>query len=307
MKRDPKDYIVQITKHATVLEAPDLLEAWKIINEFLLTQEKTIGKAQGKCVYGGQVISYNNLIHIAKATVDPEFDLGLTLGYKDKKWTTLVRNYVDMNYLDLIRRELNGENGRKSFNCYNYSFHFSNRYGSGKDCLVSLIFAKRINMEIPTVYFTIRTSEVTKRLLFDLILVQRCIEYVYGKDAEAEVIMVAPSMYITAESILMYNNVKPIKKLLKPYRDDLGPFQKKVLKAQKKFSDPEEYKKMTFHVNMRISAQIIRDKDGHFPYGNNVSMKAKELQLQQKDLQLFPKGVISKSQQNQYLKAIGKK
>jgi hypothetical protein len=193
------------------LEFPTLQAGWEGINEYLFLECKEIEDRDGG-MDGPEIVSFFNYVVMKDAWVDPEFDFGKRLGYSLKKWTTLVRNYVNLNYLDLLRAELDLRHSRGS-RSYNYSFHFSNHYGNGKDCLISLMFMRKAKQKKPIVVFQIRTSEVTKRLLFDFLLVQRIGEYVYGNN-DFEVHLSAPSYYITAESFVMYNNVKDIMKLL---------------------------------------------------------------------------------------------
>lgn len=283
----------------TTLEFSDLQKAWEGINEYLYLEcEKIVKKGGGS--YGTEWVSYNNFVRIHRAWVEPEFDFGTKLGYARQKWTTLVGNYIDFKYLDMLRNWIGHRQGKKA-RSYNYSFHFSNHYGAGKDCLVSLIFTKRINAAHPIVVFHLRTSEVTKRLLFDFLLVQRVIEYVYGHN-DVEVHLWAPSFYITAESFVMYNNIRPIKKLLKrhkakhegEYQKANHEFQTKILTTFDKMLAVEDPLKINYKVHRRSVMQIQKGADG-LPISGVKPLYAKDLLLNREVPEISKKD-ISKAQ-----------
>lgn len=277
------------------LKFQTLSEAWAGINEFLLVEENKI-IARGGGIYGVEFVSYDNYITINRAWVDPEFDFGKTLGYNKKKWSMLVNNYVDFRYLDMIRGEV-AMRLKKNTNHYNYTYHFVNFHGSGKDCLISLTFMKRISSDYPTVLFTVRTSEVTKRLIWDFLLVERIIEYVYG-NTEAEVIFVAPSMFITQESVLIYDNYHSIDDIIATVPENKRTrFQRAVLKKLHQFKNHPDPASIKFKVHRRSAMQICRDEHGE-PLSGVVSLKAKELVLKQ--MKNYPKNIITKRQQKLY-------
>ena len=265
----------------TFLEFGSLQTGWEGINEFLFLECEAICK-KGGGLYGPEFVSYNNYVVMKRAWVDPEFDFGKKLGYAIKKWSSLVNNYADIRYLDLLRAEINRRKNRNA-RSYNFSFHFSNHHGSGKDCLISLMFTKRVGVPHPILIFQVRTSEVTKRLLFDFLLVQRIGEYIYGNN-DFEVHLYAPSMYITAESFVMYNNIKPIKKLIKEHKEKFNntsedhKFQQKVFKTYKEYMDHPDPDGIRYKVHRRSAMQIRRDEKGE-PLSGVKSMLAKNLQL----------------------------
>lgn len=292
------------TTDTTELTFDNLQLAWEGINEFLLKEEHQI-QSRFKGNAGNQIICYNNHVYIKSLWMDEGFDLGKMLGYSPKKWVTLVKNYVDFNYLDLVKAEI-AQRVAKKAKSYNYSYHFSNAYGSGKDCLVALIFTKRLYSPKPTLTFVIRTSEVTKRLIFDFLLVKRIAEYVYGPNQDCEVELIAPSYFITAESIVMYDNIRPIKKLLRKARktQTLGKFQKKVLATYEHFMT-SPLKKITYKVNQRSAAQIQRDENGE-PLSGVPSMKISSLQLFNYRIK-YPKDCISPKERAAFRKEKGLK
>ena len=216
------------SKHATSQEC------WEWINEFLVLREDKV-KKNGGIRSGPQVLSYDHFMEINKAWVDPEFDFGHMFGYRTQKWTKLISNYVDMNLLDLVKSEVLEREGKKSQN-YNIAFNFSNVHTSGHGCLISLVFQRRYTQDNPVVIINIRSSEVTKRLLMDFLLVQRIIEYIYGPNVSASLKLFCGNMYLTAENFVMYHNHRNLHDLL---RDSDNGMVIKVLEVLDKFSQPE--------------------------------------------------------------------
>jgi hypothetical protein len=300
-KRIPRPEVLSESRNSVkTLEFENLHEAWAGVNEYLLKEEKEIW-ARGGGIYGPEMVSYNNYIIVRNCKMDPNFDFGTILGYSDKKWSSLKNNYLDMDYLDLVKSEVNSRQG-KNAKSYNYSYHFKNFHGSGKDCLISLVFTKRIDNPVPIVVFTVRVSEVTKRLPFDFLLIQRMVEYVYGYDQRVELHMFAPSFYIAGEAVLMYNNYRSIRKVLKPYKGHYGRFQKKVLKTYRAFMKPEALN-MTFKTFLRTAEQIQKREDGT-PVSGVIPMYAHELQLF-KPVEAYPEDMVSPKERTAFRKKFG--
>lgn len=273
-----------------------LQTGWEGINEFLFKECNAIAKVGGGA-YGPEWISYDNYVVMKRAWVDPEFNFGKKLGYTIKKWGALVNNYVDFKYLDMVRAEIS-HRVKKKARSYNYSYHFDNSHGSGKDCLISINFTKRVSMDQPVLVFNIRTSEVTKRLLFDFLLVQRIGEYIYGHN-DFEVHLFAPSFYITAESMTMYNNIRKLKKLVPKVNH---PFQKKVFERLHHYLTIDDAQSITYRVHKRAALQVRRDENGE-PESGVKNMFAKDLQLKKRHIRDYPKNIISKSQRKKYDRA----
>jgi len=288
----------------TYLEFDDLFKAWKGINIFLATKEKEIRQTGRGGVYGPAIMSYNNYIRIKSAKSNNEdWDIAVNLGYTIKKWTALVRNYVDMNYLDLVKAEVDSR-AAKSARSYNYSMHFRNKHGSGKDCLVCLNFCKRLGVEYPMVIFTVRTSEVTKRLIFDFILVQRIVEYVYGPDAHVEIHFSAPTMFLNFESFCLFNNVKPIEKILRKVpKEDRGTAHVEITKAMNYLMNTPP-QSITWKSNRRSAEHIQRDEKGRLLHKRSgVPLSRLVLPI----ANLLPKEVITKREKTIYNKKLNKK
>jgi hypothetical protein len=280
-----------------VLEFASLQDAWEGVNLYMAYNEGKVIKAGGG-IYGTEFIAYDTLLVVNKAWVDPNFDFGAALGYNIRKWTSLVKNYVDFNYLDLLKSELVYRTG-KNARSYNYAYHFSNKFGGGKDCLIALIFSKRLGDDFPTVFFTVRTSEITCRLIFDFLLVQRICEYIYGKGYPVHFKMWLPSMYVTAERFSMFASHMGWKKHFGKHLDPNLKFQNRILKTYAQFMNTpvEQIKYRTFR---RCAECIQKDEDGESI--RKVSpMPAKGLKLS-KLIKTLPKDVITAAEIRKYLR-----
>lgn len=246
------------------------VEAWRGINETMANNEKSI-KEKGGGMYSTEMVSYDNVIHIDKNYFDPNFDFGRILGYRYKKWSKLVNNYVNMNYLDLVKSEVLAREKKVSKH-YTFTFHFDNSHGSGKDCLISLTFSRRRGKKIPTVIYTTRASEVTSRLIFDFLLIQRLVEYVYGVGVSVEVICYIPFMFLHIERFAIYMGTYGTKVL-----KGNDSFQEKCRASYKKFTttDPETIK---YKVHKRTALQLQMDDKG-YPLSGAPKLLAKDLKL----------------------------
>jgi hypothetical protein len=255
------------------LEFPTLEKAWEGINEFLVNREMKV-REMGGGNYGTELVCYDNYIHIFKPFISDTFDFGKALGYRYKKWSKLINNYVDMNYLDIVKTEVLQREGKKSSH-YNYTFHFSNKHGSGKDCLISLSFCRRKGQKSPYVIWTTRASEVTSRLLFDFLLIQRILEYVFGKEKAqtCEVVCQIPFCYVNIERYLIYMAYKGRNESIyrtkpdgtrsnKPLTEPT-PFQDKCLRKYDEFLT-KDIDLIKYKVHKRSAVQVKGTLD-HIP------------------------------------------
>lgn len=236
--------------------------------------------------YGTELVCYDNFIHIFKPYISPKFDFGKALGYRYKKWSKLINNYVDMNYLDIVKAEVLSREVKKSSH-YNYTFHFANKHGSGKDCLISLSFCRRKGQKNPYAIWTTRASEVTSRLLFDFLLIQRILEYVYGKEKAqtCEVVAMIPFCYVNIERYLIYMAYKGKKQSVyaTPFKGKLEftPFQIKCRNKYDEFKN-KHLDEIRYKVHKRSAAQVqgaidhipsLYAKDLTFPYRKKLHEK----------------------------------
>ena len=258
------------------LEFPTLESAWEGINQFLVNEEIKIRK-NGGGTYGTEMVSYDNYIHIYKPYINPNYNFGEILGYRYKKWTKLINNYVNLNYLDLVKSEVLDRERKKSAH-YNYTFHFDNAHGSGKDCLISLSFCRRKGSKDPYVIYTTRASEATSRLIFDFLLIQRLIEYVYGpeKAQRCDVLCFIPYIFVNVERFLFYMGYKG-RDCVKKGSETYSPYQERCLKKYDEFMtiDPNKIK---YKVHKRSAVQIQKGPDGK-PISKCPDLFAKDLTI----------------------------
>lgn len=227
-------------------------EAWEGINEYFIQEEEEIVARKGLRT-GGQLIAFDSLINIGLLKVDPEFDYNAHFNYKTQKWTSLVNNYVNLNYLDIVKLEVRRREAARD-NSYNISFIFDNSHAHGKGCLLSLTFTRRPYFPDPILIVQLRSSEVVKRLNFDFLLIQRMGEYVYGENARMGSVWYLPNSYTMSEVSAMYDIHKPILSLIEP--DTVLPFQKKILEALAKMKGTN-YEDIKYKIHLR-AAKVLQ-------------------------------------------------
>lgn len=186
----------------TQLKFKNLLDAWDGINNYFINQDLEILE-KGGGNYSKEFVMYNAFIEVTEAKLDPKFDFFKSLGYKNKKWPKLVNNYINFNYLDLIKDAIQHRVKNKSKH-YSFTFHFDNSHSSGKDCLISLTFLQKLGKDKPTVIYHTRASECTKRMLFDFLLIQKVIEYIYGTELVPHLECYIPFLFVMPEPLTLY-------------------------------------------------------------------------------------------------------
>lgn len=278
------------SRDVTKMVFPTLEAAWEGINEYFLNNEKDI-MAKGGATYGTELVIYDAFIHVYKSWVSPDFNFGVILGYKYKKWSKLINNYVNLNYLDLVKSEVL-DRERRSGSHYNFTMHFDNSHGSGKDCLISLSFCRRKGEKNPFVIYNTRASEVTSRMIFDFLLIQRIVEYVYGKDKTVEVLMYIPFCFSNIERALMYLSYKG-RDIVK-VKGTPTKFQKRVLDKYDEFAT-RPLDTIKYRVHKRAAMQVQKDPKTGRPVANAPDLLAKDLtfpyrqNLKEKDIQKLNK------------------
>lgn len=225
-------------------------EAWEGLQEYLLLSSK-IDEEIDSTVSGSNILSYDNYIVIDKAEVDPNFDYGMMFGYTKHKWGSLISNYLNMHELDKLRNTILDYELRNTA-AYTAHMCFNNAHSNGKGCLMSLCFQKKMKEKKPVCYFSVRAGELTKRVIFDFLFIQRMIEYIYNTN-DIEIRYSAPLLFVNLESFLMYNQWKPFKKLFKGKED--YPRVKKCMELYDKFM-ARDISKMTYGVHIRSARQL---------------------------------------------------
>lgn len=250
-------------------------KAWEFLNENMFNHaEYLIDKFPLTVRNGSELELHYPTIFIKRLWVNPNIDFGNYFGYRPQKWNSLVSNYIDKDELLEVIKEVQTREQSNSKN-YNVSFQFSNKHGHGKGCLLSLTFSRvpKQSTGKPILHLKIRSSEITKRLLMDLLLVQRVAEKAYGR-VKPHLVVNVSKLYVNGEAWTMYNNHKPLKEYDKHYTHE---YCLKLRNLLRKFTtiDIDEVK---YKVHKRCVRQLQRDKNGH-PLSGNKPMLAKELQL----------------------------
>ena len=175
------------------------MEAWESINELFLR------RGRGVIAKGSQAYLYDVMMFIEEPIVDPNFDMGRNFNYTGAKWASLVKNYIDLEELKRVKLEV-AECKKK---VYNIPYTFTNNHSNGKNCLLSMVFSKREGTKTPNISVFMRASEVTKRLICDLLLIQRVGEYVFGGD-KFTVTFIFNQMFNEDHVLFMYTVHKPM-------------------------------------------------------------------------------------------------
>ena len=243
-----------MTKINNVIWFKDSLSAWENINEMFLRHDYELGAT----IHAHALYVYDYTIGIRKPKLDPEFDFGKHFNYTISKWKSLVANYIDKPELDEIRKEVTYEEAKKT-KIYNLALQFTNKHGHGKNCLLSMVFSRRANESKPTINVFLRASEVTKRLVCDLLLFQRIGEFVYS-DTEFQLIIHFNQMFNDDTVLLMYHAHKSIKSIL---RESTSQRSKELLEKLKKLlkTNPEDIK---YKVHRR-AAKVLRPDICKYP------------------------------------------
>ena len=166
---------------------------------------------------------------------------------------------------------------------------FDNSHGSGKNCLLSLTICKRVTSDSPILLFNLRSSEITKRLLWDLLLVQRIAEYIFGEKQYVSIGLFCGNMYQNTESFIMMDNHIKLKKML-DRKTDLDTWQERAVKTLKEFKEVDP-KTVKFKVHLRSVRQLQR-KDGH-PLSGDRPLLAGDCKLHEDAGIPFPENCIS--------------
>lgn len=252
--------------------APTTQAAWEAINEYLILSGEKLLKSGVRV--SSQLIAYDVMFDITKAWVDPEFDFAKLFGYHEQKWTRLIANYLDLNHLDLVKSQVQAKE-KVNAGSYNIAYKFSNQHDSGKGCLLSVVFQKRHKDDVRRMVVSIRSSEVTKRLIFDFLLIQRMGEYIYGKEVDLAVTLFCGNMWSSIELLTGYHIHKDLRKLVKGKENDVTD---KMLDLLEKFTDKKYASSLKYKVHIRICRQLIAE-DGFIGYKAKLKTLARNCKL----------------------------
>lgn len=277
----------------TKLNFPNFEMTWEGIQELLINNEPEIKEKGLGGNYGTELVLYNLIVNVERAKISSGFNFGANIGYSVKKWSKLVNNYINFDYLDLVKSEIVAREKKKATS-YNYVVRFDNSHGSGKDCLISLQFQRRLDDEYPTIIFTTRASEATKRMIFDFLLLQRMAEYVYGKKQIVKAMLFIPFVYINVESFLIYCGYKggPDKVLI-PQKD--GTYSKFQGRVQTRFKDfiSKDVKDIKYRVHKRAAMQIQGKSGAKDLFARDLKL-TKKIAMSEKNLNKLNSGLTIK-------------
>ena len=145
----------------------------------------------------------------------------------------------------------------------------------------------------------LRASEITKRLIFDFLLIQRMSEYVYGKNQTVQINCFATQMYGNVETLLMYAAHKPFKKILKG-TDKKSSWIVRLNEVYNKFMTTTEKENSSYKVFLRCFKVLRPDLYTYKP------LLAKNLVLEEDEGIEYPEDVISYSQRKAYKKKLAR-
>lgn len=142
-------------------------EAWEVINETFIRGDHC------KAVYKGhsQYI-YDCVLFIRQPQMDPAIDVFRYFHYSISKWAQLVGNYLNLSELSELKSAI------PSTGEFTQVYSFTNVHKNGKGCLLNMICSRRADKRNVLTFF-LRASEITKRLLMDLVFFQRIGEYLF--------------------------------------------------------------------------------------------------------------------------------
>jgi hypothetical protein len=294
MKKEKKSRSGNVPETIHFLEFATSQEAWEKINEMFLYHDEKLFDS-GSSHTSGMSAVFNTFIKVRKAWVDPDFDYGKVFNYREQKWTTLINNYLNLNKLDLLRSKVRYFQSKYNQN-YNISYSFDNTHDNGKGCLLAATFSRRLNDDVPVITIMLRSSEITKRLIFDFLLVQRMGEYVYGDTTTFMINVFATQMYCNTETLVMYNTHKDIKKILKNYPETM--WTKNVIITFDKFMDnPHDFS--SYKVFLRTAKCLRPDAFK----GNYKPLLARNLKLEYDETE-YPEDCITLTQRKKYKKKL---
>lgn len=211
------------------------LVAWEQLNELFL---KPTGGFPFKFGHNA-LYMYDLVLGIRDPKIPDNFDFGRHFNYTINKWKSLVNNYLDKEALAHTKEEVLKAEAKKN-KVYNISLNFTNVHGHGKSCLLAMVFSHRLGDSKATISVQLRASEVTKRLICDLLLFQRIGEYIYG-EGKFQLVIYFNQIFQDDTVLLMYHAHRDVREILK---ETTGERKIKLLEILDKLENknPEDIK-----------------------------------------------------------------
>lgn len=242
-------------EHQGVIWFTNSLKAWEKLNEAFIRNDGGLhAECKSKALY-----VYDLVIGIEKPDIG-EFDFGKHFNYTISKWRSLVSNYIDYDKLDSVKKEVLAIHN-KGGKIYNIALQFDNKHGHGKNCLLSMVFSNRVNGDDkPVISVFLRASEVTKRLICDLLLFQRIGEYVYGNN-DFKLVIHFNQIFNDDTVLLMYHAHKDVNKVLRKCNDES---RKKELSTRLNHMLTCDPKTVKYKVHLR-ALKVLRPEIYKYP------------------------------------------
>lgn len=220
----------------------DILSAWESINEdFIKNHSKSMNLRSDKYKTYTHDFSFG-IMHPEK--LDEDFSLGKQFHYTKIKWANLINNYIDKDSLLKFKSDVISSINYKN-NIYSIGYQFSNLHKNGKNCLMSMsVYSSFSNTgkKFLNLSIYLRSTEVTKRLLIDLILFKRLGDFIFG-DLPYTLTIYTNILWNSSTTLLIYDVHRNIEELLKGNIDERSKFLLSELKYLKETNiDDIKYK-----------------------------------------------------------------
>lgn len=227
----------------------DSQTAWENINELFLYHTDT---SHVFCHRGGGTYLYDVVFGIRNPKLDPEFDFGRHFNYHKAKWNQLVSNYINSEDLKSLKSQIQDIRDTN-----NISLQFDNTHKSGKRCLLSMVVSKRNGIFNLSIF--LRASEITKRLIFDFLLIQRIGEYLFDGD-KFTVVFHINQLFNDDVVLLMYHAHRSI---LDPLKEKKDKRSRELLEKLNKLLEGDPYK-IKYKIHRRV-AKVLRPDIFKYP------------------------------------------
>lgn len=210
----------------------DILSAWESINEdFIKNHSKSMNLRSDKYKTYTHDFSFG-IMHPEK--LDEDFSLGKQFHYTKIKWANLINCYIDKDSLLKFKSDVISSINFKN-NIYSIGYQFSNSHKNGKNCLLSMsVYSSFSNTgkKFLNLSIYLRSTEVTKRLLIDLILFKRLGDFIFG-GLPYTLTIHTNILWNNSTTLLMYDVHRNIGGLLKGNIDERSKFLLSELKYLK--------------------------------------------------------------------------
>lgn len=218
------------------IESQNMVGAWEYMNELFLTRDNRC-MFKSRCSY-----AFDIMIHVDDGrSFDEELDFGALFSYTPQKWRQLISNYLNKAEMVILKRDL-----YKNQKITNLSYKFANHHKNGKGCIISMVISRRPDNSLNLSIF-LRASEVTKRLLMDLLFINRLGLYLFN-GSKFSVNIYCPYMFNEDMVLLMYDTHKPL--------DTIEGIDKEFIRNLKKLRRTS-YDKVKYKIHKRVMRSVV--------------------------------------------------